>query len=294
MPVQQVRFKAMGTVVHVSTLGPAAGLNHARRRIEDLEAKWSRFLPDSEISVLNRALGCATPVSSDTMMLIEASLRAASATGGRFDPTVHDAMCRIGYDRTFDDIRPPSQLVAPEAVPGWAMIEVDAQLKTVRLPLGVRFDPGGIGKGLAADLVAEELVANGAPGVVANVGGDMRALGNSPRDDGWHVAVNEPQAAAGRCTVRLADGALATSTTARRRWQAGGRVVHHMIDPRTGAPSTSIWQLATALAGSAWWAEAATKPLLLDGPAALPEYVSARLAREDGHVVLAGGFEKYL
>ena len=47
----------------------------------------------------------------------------------------------------------------------------------VRLLDGVGFDPGGIGKGLAADLVATAAVDLGADGAMVSLGGDLRVAG---------------------------------------------------------------------------------------------------------------------
>ena len=58
---------------------------------------------------------------------------------------------------------------------------------------------------------------------------------------------------------------MATSTTLRRRWVVGGVERHHLIDPRTGTPSTSDLALVAVVAGSAWMAEVLAKGVLLRG-----------------------------
>src|SRR2546430_15548434 len=85
-------------------VGPAA-LNDARRMIGDFEARWSRFLPDSEISRVNANAGSWVEVSPDTFRLIEAAVTGWQITGGRFDPTVLPALVGAGYDRSFELIR---------------------------------------------------------------------------------------------------------------------------------------------------------------------------------------------
>ena len=59
------------------------------------------------------------------------------------------------------------------------------------LPAGIRFDPGGIGKGLAADIVTEELIAAGAAGALVSVGGDVRVRGESPGGTAWDLAIDD-------------------------------------------------------------------------------------------------------
>ena len=148
----------MGSDAHVIVVGGPCGLDEqARRRIDDLEQRWSRFRPDSEVSELNRRAGVPVRVSGETIELIERAVDAWLLSGGTFDPTVLGAVIRAGYDRSFDELGPaPPPGRSPLGI-GLADIEIDGD--TVRLPAGTGFDPGGIGKGLAADIVVEEVLA---------------------------------------------------------------------------------------------------------------------------------------
>ena len=136
---------------------------------------------------------------------------------------------------------------------------------TAGLPPGLRFDPGGIGKGLAADIVSSEAMARGAEGVCINIGGDLRVSGVAPSGGDWTIGVEHPRRSSPVVLLGLREGAVATSTTLRRAWRVGGRSVHHLIDPRTGAPSESPTVLATAVAASGWMAETLAKATLLRG-----------------------------
>jgi FAD:protein FMN transferase len=267
MPAGELAFRAMGSDVHVIVVGgPRRGAEQARRRIDDLERRWSRFLPDSEISQLTRRAGDWVTLSPESRLLVERALEAWRLTVGRFDPTVLGAVIRAGYDRTFEDLAAAGghDRTSPLTL-GAAGIEVDGD--RVRLPAGVGFDPGGIGKGLAADVVVAEALAAGAAGACVNLGGDLRVAGEPP--DGapaWTVAVEHPASAEPLTLLGVHDGAVATSTTLRRRWTgAGGEVRHHLIDPWTGAPSTSDLTLAAVVAGHAWVAEVLAKAVLLRG-----------------------------
>jgi FAD:protein FMN transferase len=136
----------------------------------------------------------------------------------------------------------------------------------VTIPAGVGFDPGGIGKGLAADLVSAELVTAGAAGVCINMGGDLRVRGIGPRGaHGWTIALEHPLQPTPLATVGITDGGVASSTTLRRRWLVGGQVRHHLIDPRTGKPSDSEIAFCSVVADAAWKAETLAKAILLRG-----------------------------
>jgi thiamine biosynthesis lipoprotein len=274
-PLVEGRFRAMGTDVHVAVVGADHDLLHvAEQRIRDLERRWSRFLETSEISVLNRAAGRPVMVSADTFLLVTRAVTAWHATGGRFDPTVGPSLRALGYDRDFADVdgttSPAAVTTAP--APGAAGIDLLPGIEAITLPAGVTLDPGGIGKGLAADLTAELLLASGADGALVNLGGDLRALGRAPSPEGWVVTVDDPLRPDHEL-LRLAmpDGAVATSSRLLRRWKTVAGEAHHLIDPATGRPAATDVVAVTVVAGEAWWAEALTKSLFLAGPAGLRE-----------------------
>jgi thiamine biosynthesis lipoprotein len=260
---KSIRFRAMGSDAHVVVVGGPSGLaERARDRVDDLERRWSRFRPDSEVTALNGGAGTFVAVSPETRLLVERAVDAWRLTGGTFDPTVLGAVVRAGYGRSFElgPIRAhgPSPLLA-----GCTDITIDGG--RVRLPAATAFDPGGIGKGLAADVVVGETMAAGAAGVCVNLGGDLRVAGEGPDGAPWTIAVEHPWAAEPLGLLGLNAGAVATSTPLLRAWTIGGRHVHHLIDPATGEPSESDLTLATVVAGDAWMAEALAKTVLLRG-----------------------------
>jgi thiamine biosynthesis lipoprotein len=257
------RFRAMGTDVHVVIVDADTGLlEQAQQRIEDLEQRWSRFRPASEISALNEAAGRPVRVSAETRELVQRALDARRATGGLFDPTVLGDLLRAGYNQTFTEVARSPHAGMSALTRGADAIEIDGD--EVRLPFGVGFDPGGIGKGVAADIVADELRADGAAGVCINLGGDARVSGPAPDGGAWTIAVRHPHWNEPVALLGVTDGAVATSTTLRRRWTIGTREQHHLIDPQTGRPSTTSRPFATVVAGFAWAADVLAKALVLD------------------------------
>jgi len=206
-------------------------------------------------------------VSGDTMVLVDALRSAWELTGGRFDPTVHDAMRELGYVTSWPDVASPVRLDRVRPAPGCAGVEARSADGLVRLPPGIHLDPGGLGKGLAADLVATELRTAGAEGVLVNVGGALRVVGRSPEGPDWVVAIEAPDPEDGQIAqLQLADGGVATSTSARRHWEAAdGTPLHHLIDPRTGLPAERTWRQVTTVSASAWWAEVLATVTFLDG-----------------------------
>ena len=262
--VTERRFRAMGSDAHLVVVGgPDGVLEAAARRIEQLEQRWSRFIATSEICELNRRAGHDVTVSVETALLVERAIDAWRLTGGGFDPTVLGAVLRAGYDVSFDDMPADKARSASPLLIGCTDIHVEGSI--VRLPAGTGFDPGGIGKGLAADLVMTDVLDAGAAGACVNLGGDLRVAGSSPTGDAWTVAIEHPLVTEPIALVGLHAGAVATSTTLRRRWSVDGAPRHHLIDPSTGVPSESDLELVTVIAAEAWIAEVMAKAVLLRG-----------------------------
>lgn len=256
-------FAAMGTTARVTVLGGSEGiLDDAVAAVRHAERRWSRFLPDSELCRLNAAAGHPVLLPRDTYELVAAAVRCWELTAGRFDPTVLRAVVAAGYDRTFVEASKRAGLTAP--APGCAGIELDDVIGAVRLPTGVGVDLGGIAKGHTADLVAELVLDGGAEGVLVDLGGDVRVAGASPDGSAWRVAIADPLDD-GRdvAVVRLTDGAVATSSTRRRRWRDGATDLHHLIDPRSGRPVATSLASVTVVAASAAWAEVTAKAALV-------------------------------
>ena len=254
-------------------------LDAAEEEFHRLEALLSRFRDDSELSRLNR--DGSLEAGPDLLRVVELALAARDRTGGRFDPTVHDAVVAAGYDRSFEDIVPESHVrcQAP-AVAGGA---VSVRGSRIVLDPGVHLDLGGIGKGYAAERAAE-LLALAGPCLV-NAGGDVATRGGA-----WPIGV---ETAAEPLTLELRGAALATSGRDRRRWRRGGRELHHLIDPRTGAPAETDLLRVTVVAPDAVEAEVAAKALFLAGAdAAAAEADAAGLAAvlvTDDRTLLTGG-----
>jgi FAD:protein FMN transferase len=289
----------MGTDVHVVVVGGRPGLvEDAAPFLEDLEARWSRFRPTSEISMLNAVAGLPVRVSAVTLSLIELALQGARMTDGMFDPTVLGAVLRAGYDRTFERMTDDATLHDSRLSRGYAGIVVDPYLGTVALPRGVGFDPGGIGKGYAADLIVDAFMDRGAAGACINVGGDLRAEGTPPAGGPWAVAAEHPSREEPAALIGLRGGAVATSTRTRRAWGPADDRRHHVIDPATDRPASTGLMSVTVIAARAWLAEVLAKAAFLSGPShglAVLESagVDGLLVDDSGHVHQSAGLAAF-
>ena len=272
MKLTELSFDAMGTHAHV-VIGDCEPA-HAALALEGvhrLEALWSRFIPESEISQINASPGRPVAVSPETIELVDRAVEAWELTDGLFDPMVLEDLVSLGYDRTFRELEtlPPQEPAAVDGAPAAARerpaVRVDRQASTVTVE-GRGFDSGGIGKGLAADMVAASLIEAGAGAALVNLGGDLRTAGRTP-EGGWRVDVAHPfnrgGAPAGR--FRLDGQALVTRSSQGRRWSRAGDENHHLLDPASGRSALSDIASVTVVDGEGWRAEALSKAAFLRG-----------------------------
>lgn len=302
----------MGSDATVVVCGAPSGLlGTARRRLEELEGLWSRFIPTSEVSRLNDALGTPVEVSWETQHLVERALLGWCTTGGAYDPTILGDVLRAGYTVSFealDSLPAGSQLAGVTLTIGAGGIRVDAAAGTVQLPAHTGFDPGGIGKGLAADMVVEELLAAGASGACVNVGGDLRVAGRGPAADpadpspdaGWVIGVDDPYGSELIALLGVGNGGIATTSRLRRLWTGpDGKSAHHLIDPRSGHPAASGLAAVTVVADEAWRAEILAKAVFLAGPLSGPDLLdevgaAGLLVTDDGAAVPTANLATFL
>jgi thiamine biosynthesis lipoprotein len=294
--------RVMGCAARVTVVGGSESLlDLAESELRALEALWSRFLPDSEITLLNMSAGRPVPVSARTRLLVRQLVQAHEATDGAFDPTQVLELVALGYGSSRHDARLTTALPPTVHSRGdLTLVEIDDANAWVRLPRGTALDPGGLGKGLAADLAAEALMNHGARGALVVVGGDIRVVGAAPESWAWTINIEDPQRPDRALRrVALGDGGVATSSTRSRRWTTDdGHDVHHVIDPTTGAPSDRGITAATVVAGTGAWAEAlSTACLVLDADDATTllteQGVAGMLVVDDGHVIETAAWQEF-
>lgn len=275
--IAHAAFPAMSTSVALTGVGVSEralsqAVEEARQLAEVWEQRFSRFRPGSLLCRLNAADGQPVPADETFVSLLVAAADAVRRTAGRFDPSILLALEAMGYDRSIDQVRadPPILGAAPglsciSGVSGWAKVRIDHATGEVALPPGMRIDLGGIAKGAFVDLLADTFAHW--PGGSIDAGGDVLVWGEAPDGRAWHIGIEDPHTPErDALVVDVPAGSrvgIATSGTHRRRWLAGGREAHHLIDPRTGQPASGAVQSVTALAASVTAAEIAAKGVLL-------------------------------
>jgi thiamine biosynthesis lipoprotein len=241
--------------------------------------QFSRFKPASELASLNRDPRDRVPVSPIMARFVQAVVDIAGLTGGLVDGTMLGQIEEAGYKA--DHLRaslalPLALALAPTRQPGgphpagpWREVEVDHAEGTVIRPPGLRFDGGGIVKGLFGDVLGEMLAEH--DGFAIDCEGDLRVGGAAGVER--TIQVTAPFDGSVLHEFAISDGGVATSGITKRSWLDRGRPAHHLLDPATGRPAYTGVVQVTALAPTALEAEALAKAALLSGPEAAPSWL---------------------
>jgi thiamine biosynthesis lipoprotein len=274
--MQTEQFRAMNTGIVMLAEGAEnklrAGFAAAHSFIEDSEQRFTRFSEESELSQLNRGAGKWFKASEDLFIVIREALQLYKQTHGLFDPSILPQLQMAGYTQSMDEIRKAGSRVPEQADPQrpaglhrFEDIDLDPDTYSIRLPEGMQIDLGGIAKGWIAERAAELLYQH-ADACAVDAGGDMCLRGYPEGQSHWEVAVEDPRDNdLDLLTLRALEGAVATSSVAKRTWQQGKRRRHHLIDPRTGEPANSQWLSVTVMAPHATQAEVFAKAFLMAG-----------------------------
>lgn len=255
---QRIDFQAMGTSFYCILVGANQEICDAVFNLaNELEAKWSRFLPESEVMMLNNNPDVSHQVSDATLRLVSEMKNGFELTQGLYSGNVLGDLLDLGFATSRSNSANVTNWAArAQSSADLSDVLIDLESKTVVVPRGVALDAGGIGKGLAADLMSDYAMQLGAMGVAVFAGGDVAIKGMSVEAAGWKVDISDPQKSSEFiASVALSRGGLATSSP--MGWQSGKS--HHIIDPRSHQPSESNVVQATVITQNASQAEVLAK-----------------------------------
>lgn len=308
MGEHDLTFDAMGSHVRLLIGEPGPGMAPAadaaeqgRRFVEDFDRALSRFKPDSELCRLNADPRERVPASELMRRAVEAGVLAAEWSDGLVDPTLIGEIEQAGYvasragmsgvplaDALAD--APERRPASPRPEQRWRGFEVDDEAGEVVRPAGLRFDTGGTGKGLAADMLAANL--RGYSRFIVDCGGDIRIGGADALVRPYEVYVEHPITGDRAYVLRLGSGGVATSGINVRIWRdENGHYSHHLLDPASGHPAWTGLVGATALGATALEAETLSKAALLSGSERGRELLGEQggiLVHDSGRVELIG------
>ncbi|WP_245792253.1 FAD:protein FMN transferase [Teredinibacter waterburyi] len=304
----------MGTTYHITVVADAKPvIDPARLKrdvdelLSDFNQVMSTYIPDSELSRLNKApVNAAVVVSPKLFDILNLSHQISIRTKGSFDTTVGPIVNLWGFGPEEREEKQPSaeQVAAARQNVGFRFVELEIDTYAVRKSRAVYIDLSAIAKGAGADEIAGLLLNRGIANYMIEVGGELHVAGVSPRGKPWRIGVEQPSLAQTGVAqaISIEAGGIATSGDYRNYFEIDGERFSHTIDPATAAPITHNLASVTVVANNSAEADAMATALNVMGPVkgydfALKENIAAYfLVREDEAFTAkyTAQFEQYL
>lgn len=257
----------------------ARAMTAALDEMQRVDRLLSNYAADTELSRMN-AVAANGPfhASEELYEFVKSCRRYFEATRGTFDPTMGPVARAWGFFTPHPSEPTPAAAAAARARAGFVRVRFDDATRSISYDVeGVEIDPGGIGKGYAADRAAAVLRQFGISSALVSAGGStIYAVGRPPDRDGWKIAVRDPaRPATSLRFVMLRDTAISTSGVAEKFVVADGHRYGHIIDPRNGEPAEGMCQVSV-VASDATGSDAYTKAAFLLSREALTRLFGGR------------------
>lgn len=261
------RLLQFGTIIEITMI--TADLKAAELILEDIEKRLALYRnqwhawEDSDLTHFNRELakGEPTMIPESLQPLLRLSQEYYDASYGLFNPALGKIVAAYGFHGDEPDQSKIDALKG--AIPGMHNLLIDAQFARSNHPQ-LQIDLGGIAKGYALGLIADYLDSREIKHYIVNAGGDMQIAGNRFGQP-WHVGIQNPFAPGAIASLRLqGKHSLFTSGNYQRNYMRADKLIHHIIDPLSGEPS-SRQSSATILSNDPVRADVAATAMMIDG-----------------------------
>ncbi len=294
-PTRRTQF-IMGTLVEITVSHSDPDIiqtvtTQAFDEMTRIEQLMSTYLPDSEISRINRAAGKeAIPVSCEVEEVIREGIYWSEQSGGAFDITVEPLVQLWDFDGEKEIIPADNTIRKTASLVNYKNIEIKDH--TVRLKLrGMAINVGGLAKGYAVDRAISILRGRISNGIV-NAGGDLFAFGQKNKQTSWNIGLQHPRKPQELLAAfAVKNQAVATSGDYQRYFIKDGVRYHHIFDPQTGRPARLMIS-ATVTTTEVMDADALATAVFVMGPDKGIEWVDS-MANVEAMLVLEDGSFRY-
>jgi thiamine biosynthesis lipoprotein len=229
----EYKGKAMGTEYNIAIVCDSAKIADkmhkiAKNDIALYEARFSRFSPESELSMLNEKKNMV--VSRNFFYITLKAYELFSLTKGIFNPLVQ--VSRLGYDKNFIEIENKNFIDESPYDIDFSSVVIDQQSFHIQLNEGQKLDYGGFLKGYLSEILAKKIKSYSSKiyGVIVNLGGDIYTEGLDKNGNKFIFNIYNPVKKGEDIMVPLYNQGLATSGTYKRSWFKDDKRIHHILD----------------------------------------------------------------
>ena len=274
----------------------------AYKAIDEVNAVFSRYDKDSELSRINEAVAGTVDISPLMAQLTERSIQLCRDTGFAFDITMGPMVALWRQARESESAPSEEDIRAAMTKTGCHKLEIGDDKKQLTLKTdGMSLDFGGIAKGYATARAAEAIRRAGVTSALINAGGDITTVGSKPGNEPWATGIRNPRDADDYIAkVFLDDQAIATSGDYEQYFMNKGKRESHIVDPRTGHGADATIS-ATVVADDATLADALATALSVLGPGPGIKLIEkkfpsahALIITPDRKLHYSKGFKKYM
>lgn len=200
---------------------------------EEYELVFSRTNKNSELYALNSS--GRMEVSDDLLAVLKDAIHYCELSGGNFDITMGKLSDIYGFSS--DNPQVPTKDQLDEILPhiDYRSIKIEGNLVTLTDP-AVEIDLGAIAKGYIADRMRDYLIDRGVQSALINLGGNIYCLGTKPNGNDFKISIQYPfkDRTETIADVYVRDMSVVTSGIYERYFEDGGKLYHHILDPKTG------------------------------------------------------------
>ena len=218
------------------------------------EQQFSRTIAESDIARINAAQGQPVEVNEETAWLLAEAAAYSRASDGFFDVTIGGASALWDFKAKKPSVPADADIAAALEGVGYEKINIEGNVVTL-VSAVTQLDLGAIAKGYISDKLAAYMQAQGVPGAVINLGGNVVTVGSRPNGEAWGIGVQKPFAAEGELVgvlrvTGLAKAAIVSTGVYERSFTLDGTLYHHILNPQTGRSAESDMHAVTIIAES--------------------------------------------
>ncbi len=231
------------TVVTVNEELGYINIDEAAAEVKRIEKMISSWNPNSETSLINKNAGIRpVEVSFELFKLIERAKQISEITDGAFDISYASLDHIWKFDGSMKYMPTGTEIKKSITKVGYHNIILNKDAQTVFLKeKGMKISFGAIGKGYAADKAKELLVSKQVVAGIINASGDLTTWGTKASGKKWLIGIANPLSKDKIFSwLPVLESSVATSGNYEKYVAFDGKKYSHIIDPRTGYPSTGI------------------------------------------------------
>ena len=252
-----IEGSTMGTTYSIKYSISSTPLPQIQKEIDNIlnsiNDQMSTYINDSEISIFNKmSKDMKFIISSDFYYVLNKSEHYYNLSNGLFDITVEPLSKLWGFYNKEFSLPKKKSIDSIKTYIGFDKIKLLSHNKITKGSNEVKISLNAIAKGYAVDKIANFFDSKNIKNYMVEIGGEVKVKGANPSGQKWKIGLSSFELDVGNIFeyVFINDGALATSGDYRNFIIYNGVSYSHVINPKTGQPTTNNVVSATVIANN--------------------------------------------